>query len=66
MELMRNSRLMSLSLTAVALAMGVLLVCERVQQVPVIPLRDGRVIVQDGLVLIQNAGSETDHSTTRW
>lgn len=66
MESMRNSRLMSLSLTAVAVAMGVLIVCERFQQVPVIPLRDGRVILRDGSVLIQNAGSETDHSTTRW
>jgi hypothetical protein len=62
----RNGRLLTLSLGAIALAMGVLLACEQYQQVPVIPLHDGRVLVHNGEVVIENASRETDGNAARW
>ncbi len=62
----RNGRLLTLSLGAIALAMGVLFACEQYQQVPVIPLQDGRVLVHNGEVVIENASRERDGNAARW
>jgi hypothetical protein len=54
MQATRNNRLLTLSLGAIALGMGVLLFCEHFTQVPVIPLHNGHVLVRDGVVVIES------------
>ena len=66
MHTTRNDRLLTLSLAAFAIGMGVHLFCEHVQQVPIVPLRDGRVIVRNGVVIIENARSVHTPSTLSW
>jgi len=66
MESKRNGRLLTLSLAAFALAMGVLLALEPFQQVPVIPLRDGHVVIEDGAVVIEAASRQTDRNAAFW
>ena len=61
----RNGRLLTLSLGSIALAMGVLLACEQFQQVPVIPLHNGRVIVHNGDVVIEHASSRARPGATQ-
>lgn len=51
-----QNRWLTTGLMAVTAAIAVVLICERLERHPVIPLHDGQVLIRDGAVVIEESG----------
>ncbi|MBA3314575.1 MAG: hypothetical protein H0T47_14975 [Planctomycetaceae bacterium] len=55
----RNDRLLTMGLTAVTAAIATILVCERFERHPVVPLHNGQVSLLNGSVVIEEASESS-------